>query len=148
MEFFLVQNEVAAMVDITTDQFSELWIEHNMANKFVLFVKMSVMVLVMVLWTVIGFLFWIPLLSRVTAVYVVTIVDSTFTNRDLGGIGILLDKAIQFYSSGFRKIVDSVWAEDDGREISLDIDWRRIIIETTYSLVFWGSVVSLYLFLF
>lgn len=113
------------------------------------FIKFCVMCIVLIIWSVVGFLFWIPLLFRIIPVYVVLILGSTLTGQNARGAGKILDKTTTFYSSGFKRIIDSVWTEDDGGDVALRFSWKRMIGETLFTALFWfGFYVLLELFKF
>ncbi|SUS06165.1 hypothetical protein DF3PB_2490002 [uncultured Defluviicoccus sp.] len=105
-------------------------------------IKFLIMILVMVIWSVLGLLLWIPLLFRVVAGYTMIVMASTFSNQDTRTAGKMLDKATRFYVDGFKKILDSVWEEDAGEQVSIDVKWMRFFLEALYSVVFWFLVYS------
>src|SRR6266851_8504421 len=67
-----------------------------------------VSVFVIVIWVVLGFLLWVPLLTRMIFVFTAAVVASMYTGRDPTHARHALEAAMSFYSRGFVLIFDSM----------------------------------------
>lgn len=75
------------------------------------FLRLAVLVVALVIWSVVGFVFWIPFLIRQIAVFSALILHATLTNQDPSAAGVGLDLAVTFYANGFRKIISAMYQE-------------------------------------
>ena len=109
----------------------------------ILFVTLAV-------WAVVGLFFWIPLLSRVTASFSVSILYLTMANGDPRSLGRMLDTAMTFYPRGFRLVAEAMVSSaiqdvpDSGRSsestpgLSLpEVSISRLIQELLFSAGYW-----------
>jgi hypothetical protein len=102
--------------------------------------------IIILVWAVVGLLFWIPLLARISAYYVLMVIVSTYTEADLSGARVALDSAVNFYASGFRKILRSL-----SEPISPDTPIRpldtsnlkKVLFEGIYTLFFWTLTLTI-----
>ena len=106
-------------------------------------IKYVIMIFVILIWSFVGLMLWIPLLARILAVYVAIIMASTFSGQDTSGAGKMLDKATTFYLLGFQKIIKSVWEEDDRESYSLQIEWSKFFAQIIFTVFLWGLVALL-----
>jgi hypothetical protein len=109
-------------------------------------IKFFVMIVVLLIWSVVGLLFWLPLLTRITAVYCAIIIAYTFSGQDTSGAGKILDKAVTFYISGFSRILKSVWEKSDEEAVTLHVEWGKLFAQVIYTIFFWGSIGALFYF--
>jgi len=77
-----------------------------MTNKIIYAIRVLVTLLVLVIWTIMGFVFWIPLLLKMIAYFSSMITISTFRNIQIKAAQDRLNFAIEFYVVGFVKILD------------------------------------------
>ena len=121
-----------------------------MASKIIVFIRMSVLLITLVIWSFIGFIFWIPLLGRTISVFSFSILHANITGNDAPYYSGALDKAVLFYIDGFRKIIESMKTHSLGGEPQMEIptfDWTRLVIETTITIIFWGTTIFIFRFL-
>jgi hypothetical protein len=98
---------------------------------------------ILLVWMVLGFILWIPLLTRVIAAYVATIVASLYTQHDPTAARIGLQTAVGFYANGFTQISKHL---DDARNGVTPIsaaspkatNLTQVALEIGWSFVFWG----------
>ena len=103
-------------------------------------------------WTVIGFLCWIPLLARSTAALAGAILVSTITRSDPRHLREKYENAVSFYARGFETIHRVLDRRDvKNRRVGDDVvpqptyKWDQIMIELLWTIFFWGTLVfSLY----
>lgn len=99
--------------------------------------------IVLATWTVLGLLFWIPFLARMTAVFTGAVVASAFTNADLTGAEVGLDRATKLYVVGFKKIndvIDSLSREAPDATLAKPMSGlaRKVVFfECAFALAFW-----------
>ncbi len=107
-------------------------------------IRFVVVVIVLLLWTIIGFIIWIPLLIRMIAYFSGMITISTFRKTDIREAQNRLNFAIEFYINGFKKVVD-VWKRDSGEEIKLKDNeslsiiplLKSLAIDIVWTIIFW-----------
>ena len=107
------------------------------------FIRTVIKVVSLAIWGIIGFIFWIPLLVRVTAVFSGAILIYAVNNQDTSPLRTYLDSAIGFYDRGFR-IINSTLAPDysSGEQSSMPpVSLGRLMLELSTALVFWGALV-------
>lgn len=125
-----------------------------MTNKIIYIIRVLVTLLVLVIWTIMGFVFWIPLLLKMIAYFSSMITISTFRNIQIKAAQDRLNFAIEFYVVGFVKILD-ILKRKNFQEIKLeDIApvnfWDlfiSIIWDILWTLIFWGGVFFLIYFI-
>lgn len=102
-------------------------------------VRFVILLITATVWAVIGFIFWVPLLARSTAVFSALILYVTLTNQDHRILGYQLEIATKFYIEGFRRIFEALYrpadAPPEGKPIDLQ-PWR-IALETLWTVSFW-----------
>ncbi|MBC8030941.1 MAG: hypothetical protein H7Z16_12585 [Pyrinomonadaceae bacterium] len=105
-------------------------------------IERVVLVLTLVIWAVVAFLLWIPLLARSIAVFSSGIVLSVLSQTTPQVYARQLRLAMSFYADGFRFILDSILAE---RRTDTDRDnaeppihgLGRFIAESLWAILFW-----------
>jgi hypothetical protein len=68
----------------------------------------AVLGITLLVWAVVGFLFWIPLLIRATVLFSVRLVHATLTSQSAERAGERLKDAINFWLRGFIVAIDAV----------------------------------------
>ena|GEM_PF-4067723 len=109
-------------------------------------------VIILLFWSIIGFIFWIPLLVRVVASYAGNIVYKMVSdsNIDVDKSSMLFDKAIAFYSTGFIKIIEtfSNKSSNPANSTPAPKEDSRILYffaQLFWTFLFWGMlIVSLF----
>ena len=114
-------------------------------------IKSIVLCLVLLVWSIIGMIVWIPLLSRAVAVYSFSIIPLTLSgNRDaIARIAIALNAATSFYVNGFKlalnamrsEVIQEPLEEQKEQPLSLEKTIKEIMVSTAFWLVFafsWG----------
>ncbi len=99
------------------------------------------------IWTVLGFLCWVPLLVRMTASFSVAILYCTLTNADSSYLRDPLDGAITFYSRGFSMIITILSPNREDLPIGSRFEFQgeRVLLEIAWAVVFWASILFLFL---
>lgn len=107
-------------------------------------VRYVVYLIALTAWAVVGFVFWIPVLVRATAVFSSMILYSTLTGVRSKYLGRHLDAAIIFYVSGFRRIGEAMFAavfeaESDSDELP-PFKISQFFMEAVWATAFWLSI--------
>mgnify|MGYP001613506013 CR=1 FL=1 len=112
------------------------------------YIRVIVQIVAIGIWSVIGFIFWIPLLFRVTAVFSGSILIYAVNNQDTSPLRAYLDAAIGFYDRGF-KIINSTFSKNYSRgpqSYVEPISLYRLALELITTFVFWGAMASVVYF--
>jgi len=125
-----------------------------MITKIIYTIRVLVTLIVLFIWTIIGFLFWIPLLLKMIAYFSSMITISTFRNVQIKAAQDRLNFAVEFYVRGFVKILD-ILKRKNLEEIKLEditpVDFWDLFIsiiwDILWTLVFWGGVIFLIYFI-
>ena len=107
----------------------------------------------MLVWLMIGFVFWIPLLIRAAIGFCVEVVNATLTNRSAEAAGNMLRRAVGFYHSGFVVALEAIHGSPavpqaafppiDDDEPEMGIDARGFINELGWTALIWYLIASL-----
>ena len=105
--------------------------------------KLPILAVTIAVWAVVGFLFWIPLLARTTAMFSVGILYATLTREDPAVYGHHLHTAIGFYPEGFRKTLDALYPDQENApptESDSPLHVGRLVLEAIWAGVFWLGI--------
>src|ERR1043165_3379606 len=107
-------------------------------------VRNVVMIIVLVMWAVIGFLVWVPFLTRMMLVFVGAVIAAVFRDRNPNRAQAGLEAAITFYMRGFRMIAGLAdWRVGGGRPgQDQALDLLRTLVEVGFAALFWVLVAS------
>jgi hypothetical protein len=97
--------------------------------------------LALVIWSVVGVFFWIPLLTRTVAVYCFVVTAAAITGQRTHGLAKMLREATVFYAQGFRRIIESFDDDDPGTPRE-PLNVPRVVLECAWALFFWACVVT------
>ncbi|MGI9628847.1 MAG: hypothetical protein ACR2QM_18575, partial [Longimicrobiales bacterium] len=106
----------------------------------------------MLVWLIIGFVFWVPLLIRATVSFSAEVVNATLTGRSATAAGEMLKRAVGFYKSGFVVAVEAIGEPkargdgsrfyDDDKEDGWGIDARGFLNELAWTALIWYLIAS------
>jgi len=123
----------------------------SMIDKLVFLIRVIVIIIVLVIWSVIGFLFWIPLLIKMIGYFSSMITISTFRNIDIRHAQNRLNFSIQFYIIGYVKILDILKRKkfdelklEDNFPINIWDLFISIIWDILWTLLFWGFLLFVF----
>ena len=109
-------------------------------------IKLLVSLLVMVIWSVIGFLLWIPLLFRITVLYCSVVASSMFVETPIAKAEQALNYASVFYIRGFKKNLNLIqYSEEINTKEELSIGFGELCtvsINIFWSMFFWAFFIS------
>ncbi len=114
-------------------------------------IRFLVTIIVLITWTFLGFILWVPLLTRMIAYFVSIVTISSITRSvDIKEAQRRLNFAIEFYLYGYRKILEVMDRKEAG-EIKLEhanssIDLlgflRKMALDIIWTIIFWGSGIA------
>ena len=104
-----------------------------------------VLAALLLVWAVVGFVFWFPKLVREMAIFSVALVHATMTRGDMEPSGDRLKEAISFYRTGFEMAYGAVITGDgpSGTVKKQPISADRLFKETLWAAVVWWVLLSL-----
>ncbi len=104
-------------------------------------VTFLIFLVALVVWAIIGFIFWIPMLTRATTVFAGMILYATLTGQKADALREYLRLASGFYPDGFRITKDALYPTDTGATPSeIEFYPGRFILEFFWTIVFWVGV--------
>jgi hypothetical protein len=105
---------------------------------FISFVTAIVTVIVLGIWLVVGFLLWIPLLTRMMLIFIAAIIASLYSNKDPTNAQLGLEKAIRFYAEGVETILSTMRGGARGKPFVQDnVNIGRALKELVIAAGFW-----------
>ena len=105
-------------------------------------IRIIVQLVSLAIWSIVGFVFWIPLLFRVTAVFSGAILVYAVNNQDTTPLRTYLDSAIGFYDRGF-KIINSTLSDNYSpgpHSYVPHVSLYRLFLELITTFVLWGAM--------
>jgi hypothetical protein len=107
-------------------------------------VKTVILCVCMVIWAVLGFLFWIPMLCYAIARFSALVLYTTIINANPDKLAIHLEHAVRFYFVGFRNILRAIYAKPQSHtedSLGFTINWAVVLVHTLGIVVFWAVIV-------
>ncbi|MDP1591334.1 MAG: hypothetical protein Q8M07_26505 [Prosthecobacter sp.] len=125
---------------------------HNPVIRRVLLRPLALVIggIVLLMWCLLGFYLWIPLLIRTCAAFSFAIVSAAVSGHDISGAERALSSAMGFYTRGFTVIYQSVGRVLEERlsptplESQAPVSWKRTIIEFSLASVMWTAPFVIY----
>jgi len=125
------------------------------------FIEVFVLIIVVCLWTIIGFIFWVPFLSRMIAIFSSGILINNLTDQSSEQNNQLyqqLDKGVRFYIDGYKMIFEgfqtskhkSISKSHVKPSISISklLPIKKVIFEVFVTIVFWSSIFGFWVVFF
>jgi hypothetical protein len=106
-------------------------------------VMLFVLVFVLAVWAVVGFIFWIPLLTRATTVFSAMVVHGTITRQRPDSLKHYLASAAVFYFEGFRITWDVLYGNSVANAPPMKVRFGLVFIETLWTVLFWGVMLCI-----
>jgi len=131
---------------------SETYKESTIVGYIINAIRSVVIAIVLFLWTFIGFIIWIPLLTRMIAYFTGMVTMSAFRKSTVKEAQNRLNFAVEFYINGFKKILD-VLKRDSYEEIELKDNkplkiiplLKSMALDIAWTLLFWaGTILMVY----
>jgi hypothetical protein len=109
------------------------------------FVTLLLYLFLLVVWGIVGFFIWVPLLFRTSMAFAVSLLQCTLTGGEMNYAARALDHAKTFYFSGFRQLKDSVFHPTNpttGTAMTTNV-WR-LFMEVVWAFVVWAVFLALF----
>jgi hypothetical protein len=111
-------------------------------------IRVVVLLVCLLLWAVVGFLVWVPLLCRSIAVYSAGVLLCTIQGKDASRLAGGHEFAQAFYFEGFENLLhnyERMLETAKGQATALSVDesswnWAQIALEFISTVVFWSVV--------
>jgi hypothetical protein len=116
-------------------------------SRLVRFVLRLVGLFTLALWTVIGFLLWVPLLTRMITIFFGALIAAMVSGRDPTDAKNHLDFAAAFYIRGFMLIKDAIAGVPHRSGpffVPQQEHWYKIARELIFAIIFWISLAILW----
>lgn len=93
----------------------------------------------LVVWAVIGFLLWVPLMLRSMVRFSVSLAESMLQGAQPTEAGRILRETVEFYRRGFTVAIDAVFGPPPRKkqEPETRLTLRRILLEVLWAVVVW-----------
>lgn len=106
-------------------------------NRIFAAITWVILVLVLAVWTVVGVLFWIPLLIRAMLRFSLSLLQSVLVGQRPDGAARVLRDAVSFYRRGFVVAIESVTREEIDGETQDPQTGNRLLLELVWAVPVW-----------
>ena len=111
-------------------------------NRVFLWLTWAILAFCLLVWAVVGAVFWVPLMLRTMVMFSIALVHSTIEGARPSAAARMLRDAVTFYRRGFEVAVEAVMGEEDDQDSSSKPLQRKGLFRE----VLWAAAVW-YLFL-
>ena len=116
----------------------------TMADRIVHWLTWGILGVVLLVWALVGAVFWLPLLLRTMVRFSLSLVQSTMDAERPDASARTLRQAVDFYRRGFVLAIDAVMGQDEpgrkGRTRRDQLDPDRMKREVMWALVIWYPI--------
>lgn len=106
-------------------------------EKVLTFITWAILSFVLVLWAVVGALFWIPLLIRAMLRFSISLIEASFEGQRPVEAARVLKNAVGFYRRGFVVAIETVTGKDVDERESRPTAENRLLLEVLWALLVW-----------
>ncbi len=96
-----------------------------------------ILTIVLVIWAVVGVVFWIPLLLRAMLRFSISLIEAMFEGHKPTAAAKVLRDAVSFYRRGFVVAVEVVTREQIDRRDEGPVTEHRLLMEVLWALLVW-----------
>lgn len=125
---------------------------HESSERIARAIQLVVCVVLVAVWSGVGFIFWIPFLVRSIATYTTAVLSATFTGAPLFSAQIGLDTAVRFWFAGFQVVLEARHDVNSPRRAErlentppIKNLFELLFHHVLLTLLFWMAVVALWL---
>ncbi len=104
----------------------------------------AILSVVLVLWAVVGALFWIPLLIRAMLRFSVSLLEASFEGQRPVEAARVLKSAVSFYRRGFVVAIEAVTGKGAEDRESRPTTENRLLMEVMWALLVWYFIALLF----
>lgn len=97
----------------------------------------GILFLVLVVWAVVGAIFWIPLLIRAMLRFSINLIEASFEGRRPTSAARVLKDAVSFYRRGFVVAVEVVVGDLTEEDRGQDTMENRLLLEVLWAILVW-----------
>jgi hypothetical protein len=117
--------------------------EFNLLGRLITAIRHLVLGVSIVIWTIVGFIFWIPMLVFSIIHFSALIVYATLTEADPSNLASKLERSVTFYLDGFKNIIQAVYRTDGNHSPTshLRIDAMTLTKHVLSTVGFWLAIV-------
>jgi|GEM_PF-4928545 len=108
-------------------------------------VRVSLFFVAIVIWAILGFLFWIPMMCYAMVRFSTLVVYTTIVNADPISLGIHMDHSVRFYFQGFKNILRAMYHKPEPHTsdtATVAIELRVIVAHLVGTLLFWTAIIA------
>lgn len=112
-------------------------------NTFKISINFIIMLFLNIIWTIVGFVFWLPFLFRMTLIYSISVLQSSLIGSSYKRARRGLLMAINFYFLGYKSINNlfekdnSFFEEGEEKEEEEKVSTKKMIFEVFITFIFW-----------
>lgn len=103
----------------------------------------AILFVVLVVWAVVGAVFWIPLLVRAMLRFCINLIEAMFEGQKPVRAARVLKDAVSFYRRGFIVAIEVVTQEEIAQEADGPITENRLVFEIFWALLVWYFIALL-----
>lgn len=103
-------------------------------------VRFMTLVISLLVWAIVGFLFWLPMICYSVARFSSLVVYTTIVGADPNLLAVHLEHAVRFYFQGFRNILRAIYARPQvhsAEGLGFTVDWRIVVFHVVGTVIFW-----------
>jgi hypothetical protein len=121
--------------------------EIGVVNALINIIRQFALAVSLVIWAIVGFLFWIPMLVYSIVQFSAMIVYATITDADPNSLATRLERAVRFYLEGFRNVIKAIYRRKTDGPATTDVrvEITKIIVHVIGTVLFWLAVTALIL---
>ena len=108
-------------------------------------IRYMVLAILLLIWAVVGFLFWLPMLVNAIIFFSLLNLYATILNAEPDTLAVSLEKSVRFYLQGFENVFRAVRKQtrDGSPTANIKLDLKTIVWHLLITAVFWLVVVFL-----
>ena len=103
-----------------------------------------ILFVVLLVWAVVGAVFWIPLMIRAMLRFSISLIESVFEGHKPARAAQTLRNAVSFYRRGFVVAVEVVTKEKVREEEEGSVGQNRLLLEVLWALLVWYFIALLF----
>jgi hypothetical protein len=103
-----------------------------------------ILVVVLVVWALVGAIFWIPLLIRAMLRFCLSLIEAMFEGHKPTTAARILRDAVSFYKRGFTVAIEVVTGEEIEDSKEGRVKENRLLLEVLWALLVWYFIFLLF----
>jgi hypothetical protein len=107
------------------------------ANVVFMVLTWAILIVVLLVWAVVGAVFWIPLLVRAMLRFCINLIEAMFEGQKPVRAARTLKEAVSFYRRGFVVAIEVVTKEEIVQEAEGPVTENRLLFEVFWAFLVW-----------